>query len=315
MDLETGGHHPRRGRPIAPGTVSLTINPGSKQALTMIAESRCTGGDGRSGRARARPRVWPLYRHGAGPSQWRGDVAILQPELYRAERHGRCRHLSRQRSRCVRQAPIAGVHSPIHARVGPEQPRRRTCRRMFVVDDNMIIRAPRRRFELGGDHPWTKHQTSADARPRRGRDTAGRAACWSRVTTSPPTTSCRRAPRVLPFRSNVPALSDFVVTCALTPAFPERARATGGGFILGGENYGQGSSREHAALVPMYLGIQAVLVKSFARIHQANLHQRRHLAAGFRECRSRLTTALSRDDELLHARRAANAALQGGHAL
>jgi len=53
--------------------------------------------------------------------------------------------------------------------------------------------------------------------------------------------------------------------------FPERAKAAGGGFIVGGENYGQGSSREHAALVPMYLGIKAVLVRSFARIHRANL--------------------------------------------
>jgi len=76
--------------------------------------------------------------------------------------------------------------------------------------------------------------------------------------------------QILPFRSNVPALSDFVFTRVDT-TFPERARAAGGGIIVGGENYGQGSSREHAALVPMYLGVTAVLVKSFARIHQANL--------------------------------------------
>jgi aconitate hydratase len=53
--------------------------------------------------------------------------------------------------------------------------------------------------------------------------------------------------------------------------FPERAKAAGGGFVVGGENYGQGSSREHAALVPMYLGVQGVIAKSFARIHHANL--------------------------------------------
>jgi aconitate hydratase len=75
---------------------------------------------------------------------------------------------------------------------------------------------------------------------------------------------------VLPFRSNVPALSDFSFV-RNDPTFPARARKAGSGFIVGGENYGQGSSREHAALVPMYLGIQAVIVKSFARIHQANL--------------------------------------------
>lgn len=76
--------------------------------------------------------------------------------------------------------------------------------------------------------------------------------------------------KVLPYRSNVPKLSEFCFTVC-DPSFPERAKAKGGGVILGGANYGQGSSREHAALVPLYLGIKAVIAKSFARIHVANL--------------------------------------------
>jgi aconitate hydratase len=75
---------------------------------------------------------------------------------------------------------------------------------------------------------------------------------------------------VLPFRSNIPAISRFTFS-RLDPSFSERASKTSGGLILGGENYGQGSSREHAALAPMFLGIQAVLAKSFARIHLSNL--------------------------------------------
>ena len=76
--------------------------------------------------------------------------------------------------------------------------------------------------------------------------------------------------KLLPFRSNIPYLSEFcLVPC--DPEFPARAKANGGGFIIGGSNYGQGSSREHAALAPLYLGIKAVIVKSFARIHVANL--------------------------------------------
>ena len=75
---------------------------------------------------------------------------------------------------------------------------------------------------------------------------------------------------ILPFRSNIPRLSEFAFG-RVDPEFPERARREGGGFIVGGSNYGQGSSREHAAIVPMYLGIKAVLTKSFARIHRANL--------------------------------------------
>jgi aconitate hydratase len=76
--------------------------------------------------------------------------------------------------------------------------------------------------------------------------------------------------KILPFRSNVPKLSEFCFTVC-DPTFPERAKSLGGGIILGGHNYGQGSSREHAALVPLYLGVKAVVAKSFARIHVANL--------------------------------------------
>lgn len=76
--------------------------------------------------------------------------------------------------------------------------------------------------------------------------------------------------KLLPFRSNVPYLSDFCLT-PVDKDFPARAKAAGGGMLVAGSNYGQGSSREHAALVPLYLGIRAVIAKSFARIHQANL--------------------------------------------
>ena len=76
--------------------------------------------------------------------------------------------------------------------------------------------------------------------------------------------------KLLPFRSNIPYLSEF----CLTPCdkdFPKKAKECGGGFIVGGVNYGQGSSREHAALAPLYLGVKGVLAKSFARIHKDNL--------------------------------------------
>ena len=76
--------------------------------------------------------------------------------------------------------------------------------------------------------------------------------------------------KILPYRSNIPHLSQYCfAVCDET--FPERIKAEGKGFIVGGANYGQGSSREHAALVPLYLGVKAVITKSFARIHVANL--------------------------------------------
>ena len=76
--------------------------------------------------------------------------------------------------------------------------------------------------------------------------------------------------KILPLRSNVPAISQYVFS-AIDPEFAERAKRAGSVIIVGGENYGQGSSREHAALAPRYLGVRAKLVKSFARIHKANL--------------------------------------------
>ena len=76
--------------------------------------------------------------------------------------------------------------------------------------------------------------------------------------------------KILPYRSNIPHLSKFCFEVC-DPTFPDRAKAAGDSIIVGGSNYGQGSSREHAALVPMYLGIRGVIAKSFARIHIANL--------------------------------------------
>lgn len=88
--------------------------------------------------------------------------------------------------------------------------------------------------------------------------------------------------KILPYRSNIPYLSNFCFTvCDKT--FPDRCKAEGGGIIIGGSNYGQGSSREHAALVPLYLGIKAVVAKSYARIHCANLANAGILALRFKD--------------------------------
>lgn len=76
--------------------------------------------------------------------------------------------------------------------------------------------------------------------------------------------------KLLPFRSNIPYLADFCLA-PVDPEFPERAKQNRGGFIIAGKNYGQGSSREHAALAPLYLGIKGIIAKSYARIHKSNL--------------------------------------------
>ena len=76
--------------------------------------------------------------------------------------------------------------------------------------------------------------------------------------------------KLLPYRSNIPYLSDYCLA-PVDESFPKRAKEKKGGFLVAGHNYGQGSSREHAALVPLHLGIKGVIAKSFARIHMANL--------------------------------------------
>ena len=102
--------------------------------------------------------------------------------------------------------------------------------------------------------------------------------------------------KLLPFRSNIPYLSEFcLVPC--DPDFPARAKENGGGFIIGGSNYGQGSSREHAALAPLYLGIKAVIVKSFARIHVANLINSGILPLTFKNPED--YDKIDRDDEIV----------------
>ena len=88
--------------------------------------------------------------------------------------------------------------------------------------------------------------------------------------------------KILPYRSNIPHLSQYCFGVC-DAGFPERAKAAGESIVVGGGNYGQGSSREHAALVPLYLGVRAVIAKSFARIHAANLINAGILPLTFRD--------------------------------
>ena len=86
--------------------------------------------------------------------------------------------------------------------------------------------------------------------------------------------------KILPYRSNIPKLSEFCFAVC-DKEFAQNAKAAGETILVGGSNYGQGSSREHAALVPLYLGVRAVIAKSFARIHETNLKKQGMLALTF----------------------------------
>ena len=107
--------------------------------------------------------------------------------------------------------------------------------------------------------------------------------------------------KLLPYRSNIPYYSNYCFI-NVDPEFPERCKQQGGGVIVGGANYGQGSSREHAALVPLYLGVRAVLVKSFARIHKANLVNSGILPLTFQNPADYDMVALGEEISLPHVR-------------
>ncbi len=137
----------------------------------------------------------------------------------------------------------------------------------FAVDDSMIVKPP-------ADGEKTEIRRGPNIRPLpEFKPLAGRLEGEVLIKAGDNVSTDHILPagaKILPLRSNIPAISEFVF-CNVDAGFVKRAKEKGGGFIVGGENYGQGSSREHAALAPMYLGVKAVLAKSFARIHAENL--------------------------------------------
>jgi aconitate hydratase len=106
---------------------------------------------------------------------------------------------------------------------------------------------------------------------------------------------------VMAYRSNVPAIAEFTLRVR-DPQFRKRISEWGGGFIVGGENYGQGSSREHAALAPLQLGVRAVIAKSFARIHRRNLVAQGIVALTFDDAEDYATVEVGQTWELVRLR-------------
>ena len=251
-----------RGKTIAPG-ISLTISPGSKQALTRIARSGALA-DLVSAGAR-------ILEAGCGPCIGMGQAPASGATTLRSfNRNFQGRSGTADAGIYLGSAELCAASALAGTFADPRDLGEQPAIFMpqdFVIDDNMIVAPP-----ADGSRVEVLRGPNIKPLPTRGPLDDTLEGTLLLVTGDNITTDhiMPAGAQILPLRSNVPALSDFVFA-RLDPSFPERARQAGGGFIVGGENYGQGSSREHAALVPMYLGIEAVLVKSFARIHQANL--------------------------------------------
>ena len=248
-----------------PANVSLVIAPGSRQVLSMLAQS---GGLNDMISAGAR-----VLEAGCGPCIGMGQAPATNGVSLRTTNRnfkGRCGTASADvylvsPETAAASALMGKITDPRafngHTDISVKMPL------SYAVNDNMIVAPtddPQCAEVVKGPNikPFPKNQPIGDT-------VCGKALICleDNITTDHIMPS---GASLLPFRSNVPYLSDFCLA-PCDKSFSKRAKESGGGFIIAGENYGQGSSREHAALVPLYLGIKGVIAKSFARIHKSNL--------------------------------------------
>ena len=253
-----------RGRTIAPG-VSLSISPGSKQVLTMLADCGALADILASGARLLECACGPCIGMGFSPNS--GGVSL---RTFNRNFLGRSGTKDAQvylvsPETAVAAALTGTITDPQTLGLMPAV----TLPDHFRIDDSAVLPpAPADEADavevLRGPNirPFPKSKPFSDALT---------AELVLKVGDNITTDHIMPAgSKILPYRSNIPKLAEFCFTVC-DPTFPARARAAGDGIIVGGSNYGQGSSREHAALVPMYLGIRCVVAKSFARIHVANL--------------------------------------------
>ena len=243
--------------------VSLHISPGSKQVLETLARDGELEGLFSGGARIGEPSCGGCIGMGAAPGtdtvsirsfnrNWKGRSGTPDDRVYLAS---------------VETCVAAAIHGEIRdprelGRYPPVQMPER-----FVINDSMILepsREPERVKILRG--PNIKPLPRREALPEEMSGTV-LIKLGDNISTD---TIMPAGAEILPLRSNIPAISKYVFH-HVDPNFSKRAKENNGGFIIGGENYGQGSSREHAAIAPMYLGIKAVIAKSFARIHRTNL--------------------------------------------
>ena len=253
-----------KGKTVHPD-VSLSISPGSKQVYTMLAECGALTDLIAAGARILECACGPCIGMGFSPKS--AGISLRTFNRNFLARSGTAdAGVYLVSPEVAAASAIAGVFTdPTTLGAAPKisMPER------FVINDNLI--------ELPATPEEAKNVTverGPNIKPiPKGAPPAKDLACTLILKVGDNITTDHIMPagaKILPYRSNVPKLSEFCFTVC-DKDFPERAKAMGGGVILGGQNYGQGSSREHAALVPLYLGVKAVIAKSFARIHLANL--------------------------------------------
>lgn len=251
-----------KGKTVHPD-VSLTISPGSKQVFEMLAANGALADLIDAGARILECACGPCI--GMGQSPRSGGVSLRTFNRNFEGRSGtedaKIYLVSPETAAASALSGVLTDPTTLKMEISIEQPE------SFTVNDNLLDPPAQDGdsvvVERGPNiKPFPKHERMADSISGRTLLVVG-----DNITTDH---IMPAGAKILPFRSNIPKISEFCFT-RCDEEFPSRAKAWGGGVIVGGANYGQGSSREHAALAPLYLGVKAVIAKSFARIHAANL--------------------------------------------
>lgn len=251
-----------KGKKVHP-SVSLTISPGSRQVLEMIARNSALADLIDAGARILENACGPCIGMGQAPPT--GGVSI---RTFNRNFPGRSGTLN---DRVYLTGPaVAAVSAIAGVITGPRElgkPPLISIPHEYLIDDSMIIPPSERPEEVE-----VIRGPNIKPLPKKGsleEEISGMVLIklGDNITTDD---IMPAGAKILPLRSNIPAISEYVFE-RIDPEFRKRVKDEGGGFVIGGANYGQGSSREHAGLAPMYLGIKAVFARSFARIHRNNL--------------------------------------------
>ncbi len=250
-----------KGRKVCPET-SLTISPGSRQVLTMLAKSGALADILDAGARVLECACGPCIGMGQSPKTDAVSVRTFNRNFYARTGTASASVYLVSPETAAFTAVNGYLTDPSEMPQVGEIPMPTS----FAVNDNLILKPD--------DFEDVKVVRGPNIKPfpinteLKAKVTGGvLIKCEDNITTDHIMPSNAK---LLPYRSNIPYLSDYCLN-PVDPTFSERAKAAGGGFIVAGANYGQGSSREHAALVPLYLKIKGVIAKSFARIHRDNL--------------------------------------------
>jgi aconitate hydratase len=251
------------GRTVAPG-VSLLVNPGSKQVYEMLARDGAVADFIAAGARMYEASCGPCIGMGGSPGT--GQVSV---RTYNRNFHGRCGNKDASvylmnPLLCALFATTGEFVDPWASGVKVEdvaEPER------FLVNDNLLVPP----VDDTASIDVLKGPNIKDVPVKEPLGERIEAPVALKLGDNITTDDIMPAgSKVLPLRSNIPAIARYVFS-QVDSGFSERAQAMAGFIVVGGENYGQGSSREHAAMAPMHLGLQAVVARSFARIHRANL--------------------------------------------